>query len=337
MGKMRLIAVKNMWLGLNWCPAGWVYETSSFAIVLNCCNTFFYCVSISRIHYYSAYRNRAWARGMYRPEIVAPSTAHPALDKAAALFGMTIRRVPVREDDRVHAAAVKRAIGPHTCMVQLQLYSISDQTTPGLCGLKGNFFLLDCRFGSKSHHRNCGSNWEALRGCYWYHLLPALFLLNSKKQDFQGRTAVWRSSACRLHSRWLSTSIYGILRLLDPHFRLPPAWGYIHSHRFASCRCNCSKTPNQVSKNTFCSMGRPRDRVLFSCTVISRWCVISVSVTVTGLVAFMQHQHWLEVVMEVLWQLHGQRFWARLSLYIPFQQYLHLWYFGSSIFLLFIY
>ncbi|RCN25027.1 hypothetical protein ANCCAN_29263, partial [Ancylostoma caninum] len=48
-----------------------------------------------------AYRNRAWARGMYRPEIIAPSTAHPALDKAAALFGMTIRRVPVREDDRV--------------------------------------------------------------------------------------------------------------------------------------------------------------------------------------------------------------------------------------------
>ncbi|KAK6746945.1 hypothetical protein RB195_000285 [Necator americanus] len=64
-----------------------------------------------------AYRNRAWARGMYRPEIVAPSTAHPALDKAAALFRMTIRRVPVREDDRVHAAAVKRAIGPHTCMI----------------------------------------------------------------------------------------------------------------------------------------------------------------------------------------------------------------------------
>ncbi|VDO26136.1 unnamed protein product [Haemonchus placei] len=64
-----------------------------------------------------AYRNRGIARGMYHPEIVAPSTAHPALDKAAELFGMTIRRVPVREDDRVHAAAVKRAIGPHTCMI----------------------------------------------------------------------------------------------------------------------------------------------------------------------------------------------------------------------------
>ncbi|KAK6020184.1 hypothetical protein OSTOST_14166, partial [Ostertagia ostertagi] len=63
-----------------------------------------------------AYRNRGIARGMYHPEIVAPSTAHPALDKAAEMFGMTVRRIPVREDDRVHAAAVKRAIGPHTCM-----------------------------------------------------------------------------------------------------------------------------------------------------------------------------------------------------------------------------
>ncbi|KAJ1362474.1 hypothetical protein KIN20_022026 [Parelaphostrongylus tenuis] len=64
-----------------------------------------------------AYRNRAIAQGKYRPEIVAPSTAHPALDKAATLFGMTIRRVPVREDDRVHASAIKRAIGPHTCVI----------------------------------------------------------------------------------------------------------------------------------------------------------------------------------------------------------------------------
>ncbi|WKY05378.1 hypothetical protein Q1695_005969 [Nippostrongylus brasiliensis] len=64
-----------------------------------------------------AYRNRGIAMGMYDPEIIAPSTAHPALDKAAELFGLTVRRIPVREDDRVHAAAVKRAIGPHTCMI----------------------------------------------------------------------------------------------------------------------------------------------------------------------------------------------------------------------------
>lgn len=60
---------------------------------------------------------------MYRPEIIAPSTAHPAVDKAAELFGMTVRRIPVREDDRVHAAAVKRAIGPHTCMVSKEDFS----------------------------------------------------------------------------------------------------------------------------------------------------------------------------------------------------------------------
>ncbi|CAD6192780.1 unnamed protein product [Caenorhabditis auriculariae] len=65
-----------------------------------------------------AYRNRCRSMSDYRAEIVAPSTAHPALDKAAALFDMTIRRIPVREDDdRADLGAMKRAIGPHTCMI----------------------------------------------------------------------------------------------------------------------------------------------------------------------------------------------------------------------------
>lgn len=42
-----------------------------------------------------AYRNRSRARGEWRAEIVAPSTAHPALDKAAAFFDMTIKRIQV--------------------------------------------------------------------------------------------------------------------------------------------------------------------------------------------------------------------------------------------------
>lgn len=65
-----------------------------------------------------AYRNRSRARGEWRAEIVAPSTAHPALDKAASFFDMTIKRIPVSEtDDRADVGAMKRAIGPRTCMV----------------------------------------------------------------------------------------------------------------------------------------------------------------------------------------------------------------------------
>ncbi|NP_001350992.1 sphinganine-1-phosphate aldolase [Caenorhabditis elegans] len=65
-----------------------------------------------------AYRNRSRARGEWRAEIVAPSTAHPALDKAAAFFDMTIKRIQVSEtDDRANVGAMKRAIGPRTCMI----------------------------------------------------------------------------------------------------------------------------------------------------------------------------------------------------------------------------
>ncbi|CAB3405855.1 unnamed protein product [Caenorhabditis bovis] len=65
-----------------------------------------------------AYRNRSRARGEYRAEIIAPSTAHPALDKAAEFFDMTIKRIPVcTEDDRANVGAMKRAIGPKTCMI----------------------------------------------------------------------------------------------------------------------------------------------------------------------------------------------------------------------------
>ncbi|PIC37121.1 hypothetical protein B9Z55_015864 [Caenorhabditis nigoni] len=65
-----------------------------------------------------AYRNRSRARGEWRAEILAPSTAHPALDKAAAFFDMTIKRIQVSEtDDTANVGAMKRAIGPRTCMI----------------------------------------------------------------------------------------------------------------------------------------------------------------------------------------------------------------------------
>ena len=44
-------------------------------------------------------------------------TAHAALDKAAAFFDMRIIRVPVKADDRADVGAIKRAIGPHTCLI----------------------------------------------------------------------------------------------------------------------------------------------------------------------------------------------------------------------------
>ncbi|MCL4241759.1 MAG: aminotransferase class V-fold PLP-dependent enzyme [Dehalococcoidia bacterium] len=61
---------------------------------------------------------REWARKerpeVRQPEIVAPHSAHPALNKAAHLLGMRVTRVPVGEDFRADPAAIESAIGPDT-------------------------------------------------------------------------------------------------------------------------------------------------------------------------------------------------------------------------------
>jgi glutamate/tyrosine decarboxylase-like PLP-dependent enzyme len=64
---------------------------------------------------------RQWARQqrpeIAEPEIVAPWSAHPAVNKAAHYLGMTVRRVPVGADFRADPAAMAAAIGPRTVML----------------------------------------------------------------------------------------------------------------------------------------------------------------------------------------------------------------------------
>ncbi|MCA9831791.1 MAG: aspartate aminotransferase family protein [Dehalococcoidia bacterium] len=64
------------------------------------------------------YAAREWARATLPdiavPEFVAPHSAHPALNKAAHLLGMTVTRVPVGPDFRADPAALEAAISPST-------------------------------------------------------------------------------------------------------------------------------------------------------------------------------------------------------------------------------
>ena len=64
---------------------------------------------------------RDWARaerGITRPEVIAPSTAHVAFDKAAHCFGISLVRVPVRQDTCADVEETRRAIGRNTiCLV----------------------------------------------------------------------------------------------------------------------------------------------------------------------------------------------------------------------------
>lgn len=64
---------------------------------------------------------RDWARaerGITQPQIIAPSTAHVAFDKAAHCFGLELVRIPVASDTRADVAATQRAITRRTiCLI----------------------------------------------------------------------------------------------------------------------------------------------------------------------------------------------------------------------------
>jgi sphinganine-1-phosphate aldolase len=65
-----------------------------------------------------AYRDRARERdGIGAPQMVVPTTAHAAFDKAAAYFGLEAVKVPVGEDLRADVAATAQAITDRTAVV----------------------------------------------------------------------------------------------------------------------------------------------------------------------------------------------------------------------------
>uniref|UniRef100_A0A0N5CD33 sphinganine-1-phosphate aldolase n=1 Tax=Strongyloides papillosus TaxID=174720 RepID=A0A0N5CD33_STREA len=64
-----------------------------------------------------AYKNLAISKGIENPIIVCPSTAHAAFDKAADLFGIRIRHVPVNSNQKVNIKEYEKAISSETCML----------------------------------------------------------------------------------------------------------------------------------------------------------------------------------------------------------------------------
>jgi len=68
-------------------------------------------------------RERARARGIARPQILAPVSAHPAYAKAAHYFDMDVVRVPLTADYRADVAAATELIGPATAVVVASAFS----------------------------------------------------------------------------------------------------------------------------------------------------------------------------------------------------------------------
>jgi len=64
------------------------------------------------------YRDRARAeKGIRRPEVIAPSSAHTAFNKAAQYFGIKLIRTPVGPDFRADVGAIRRAITRNTIAI----------------------------------------------------------------------------------------------------------------------------------------------------------------------------------------------------------------------------
>lgn len=59
-------------------------------------------------------RKKPW---VITPEVIVPTTAHPAFDKAAHYFGIKLRKAPIMDDFRVDVRAVKRLINRNTAAV----------------------------------------------------------------------------------------------------------------------------------------------------------------------------------------------------------------------------
>lgn len=65
-----------------------------------------------------AYRDRARdMKGITRPEMIAPVTAHAAFDKASQYFGIKMVKIPVDTEMRADARAVRRAINRNTIVI----------------------------------------------------------------------------------------------------------------------------------------------------------------------------------------------------------------------------
>ena len=58
-------------------------------------------------------------KGITKPEIVIPKTAHAAFDKAAEYFGLTIRHIPVDSSTtKVSTKLMEKSINSNTIMVR---------------------------------------------------------------------------------------------------------------------------------------------------------------------------------------------------------------------------
>ena len=93
------------------------FTAALFHVDDNACGVMTSCGTESCLLAVKTYRDWGRAKGIRRPEMILPETAHVAWDKGAEYFGVKVRRMPLVPDYGVDTAAVEKAINKNTVMI----------------------------------------------------------------------------------------------------------------------------------------------------------------------------------------------------------------------------
>lgn len=193
----------------------------------------------------AAYRDRArrerpWIR---RPELVVPSTIHPAFDKAAHYFGVKLVKVAVGADLRADVAAMTRAIGRRT----IGLCASAPQYPHGVIDPIGALGALAQRRGLPLHVDACIGGfllpWLERLGRQiptWDFRVPGVTSISADLHKFAyagkgASTLLWRSIDGMRHQFFVATEfpggVYASPTLLGtrPGGPIAAAWAALHA------------------------------------------------------------------------------------------------------------
>ncbi|MCL2508752.1 MAG: aspartate aminotransferase family protein [Oscillospiraceae bacterium] len=93
------------------------FTAALFHVDDNACGVMTSCGTESCLLAVKTYRDWGRAKGIRKPEMIIPETAHVAWDKGAEYFGVKVRRMPLASDYGVDVAAVEKAINKNTVMI----------------------------------------------------------------------------------------------------------------------------------------------------------------------------------------------------------------------------
>jgi sphinganine-1-phosphate aldolase len=162
-----------------------------------------------------AYRNAAFADGIDAPELVLPSSAHPAFEKAAAYFGIELRRVRAVAGYGPDPDDVARAITPRTCAV---VASAGDYAWGCIDHIP--------RIGQIAQERGIGLHVDACLGGF---ILPWLERLGADLTPFDFRVAGVTSMSADTHKygygpKGGSVVLYRDRELRDRQYFVSEGW-----------------------------------------------------------------------------------------------------------------